>query len=324
MDAFFNRVWARRGLAAWLLWPLSLLFGGLVVLRRMAYAAGLIQTHQLPVPVLVVGNVRVGGGGKSPTVLAVVRHLHGKGLRLAVVSRGYGRRAGASAVLEVRPGMDVQDCGDEPLMLVQLLAQWSVPVFVGTDRVQAGRAALTAYPGTQVLVCDDGLQHLALGRDVEIVVHPAAGSGNGFLLPAGPLREPWPRRADAVLNTASCRSLADVASDAAGRTVALSALAGCAVVAVAAIAQPQAFFDMLRAKGVRLVQTLALPDHDDFSGWDTLKKELPGGACILCTEKDAVKLWTREPAVLAVPMRLDPPAAFFDAIDRKLATVMSR
>jgi tetraacyldisaccharide 4'-kinase len=324
MEAFFNRVWARRGMVAWLLWPLSLAYGGIVALRRALYAAGVLRSCKVPVPVVVVGNVRVGGGGKSPTALALVRHLHQRGWHVAVVSRGHGRSTHAPAVLEVRPDTPASDAGDEPLMLARQLTALRVPVFVGARRVAAAQAALTAYPATQVIVCDDGLQHLALQRDVEVVVHSASGVGNGFLLPAGPLREPWPRRADATLDTSACRRLADVAVDMAGRELGLDTLGSNPVVAVAAIANPQVFFDMLRDKGVQLAQTIALPDHDDFSGWAAVRAALPQDAKILCTEKDAVKLWALESQALAVPMILEPPKAFLVGVERKLAAVQAQ
>lgn len=316
MDAFFNRVWASRGVVAWLLWPGSLLFGGLVRLRRMLYAKGLLKVHRLPVPVLVVGNVRVGGGGKSPTVLALVRHLQQRGWAVAIVSRGYGRRGDVPDVLEVKPDTDVTLAGDEPLMLAR---QSGVPVFVGANRVQAAKRALQVWPQTQVLIADDGLQHLALGRDVEVVVHSGAGLGNGFMLPAGPLREPWPREADVVLDTAACRELADEAVTQSGRIVPLSSLLDQPVCAVAGIAHPDAFFQMLRGKGLNLAQVVALPDHDDFSHWATARSGLPADAVILCTEKDAPKLWGHEPNALAVQMRLNPPDSFFEQIDASLA-----
>lgn len=321
MEAFFNRVWASRGPVAWLLWPLSLLFGLLVHLRRWGYAMGWLRSQRVGVPVVVVGNVRVGGGGKSPTVLALVQHWVAKGKRVAVVSRGHGRSADASPVLLVQPGMVAADCGDEPLMLFQALQGLNVPVCVGADRVAAARHVLQVHPDTQVIVCDDGLQHLALARDVEVVVHSATGVGNGFLLPAGPLREPWPRAVDVVLDTSACRRLADHALTAAGERIPLADLAGGPVVAVAAIANPHSFFDMLQAQGLCLAQTHALPDHDDFNGWAALRSRFPAEAKVLCTQKDAVKLWSVDATVLAVPMQLNPPPEFFAAIDDKLRTL---
>lgn len=323
MEAFFNHVWASRGPVAWLLWPLSLLFGLLVRMRLWAYAMGWLRSQRVGVHVVVVGNVRVGGGGKSPTVLALVQHWAAQGKRVAVVSRGHGRRPDAPPVLLVQPGMAAAECGDEPLMLFQALQGLHVPVCVGADRVAAALHVLQAHPDTLVIVCDDGLQHLALARDVEVVVHSATGVGNGFLLPAGPLREPWPRKADAVLDTSACRSLADHALTAAGERVALADLAGGPVVAVAAIANPQSFFDMLKIKGLHLAQSHALPDHDDFTGWASLRSRFPAGARVLCTQKDAVKLWAVDATVLAVPMQLTPPPEFFAAIDDKLRSLHS-
>jgi tetraacyldisaccharide 4'-kinase len=250
--------------------------------------------------------------------MALVQHLAARGHHVAVVSRGHGRRADAPAVLLVQPGMAASDCGDEPLMLFQSLQGLHVPVCVGADRVAAARHVLQTHPDTQVIVCDDGLQHLALARDVEVVVHAVSGVGNGFLLPAGPLREPWPRAADAVLDTSACRRLVDHALAATGEPVSLSDFADGAVVAVAAIANPQTFFEMLQAQGLHLVQTHALPDHDDFAEWASLRSRFPAGAKVLCTQKDAVKLWPVDASVFAVPMQLTPPPGFFAAIDNKL------
>jgi tetraacyldisaccharide 4'-kinase len=310
---FFGKTWQSRGLGACLLWPLSLLFGLLVRLRHSLYALGVFPSTRLPVPMWVVGNVCVGGGGKSPTVIALVAHMRQRGLRVAIVSRGFGRTG--DSVQAVHADSDVYEVGDEPLLLAQ---KTGVPVFVAAKRVDAAQAACDADPLVDVIVADDGLQHLALQRDVEVLVWSPASLGNGWLLPAGPLREPWPRKADLVLDTSACRCLAGVLKSENGDLAALSSCADQAVVAVAAIAQPQVFFDMLRAQGLNLVQTLALPDHDDFSSWAQHKTHLPAHALVLCTEKDATKLWAHEAGALAVPMVLEPGAAFFARVDALL------
>ena len=215
--------------------------------------------------------------------------------------------------------------GDEPLLLRR---RAGVPVFVAARRADAGRALLAAHPATDVLICDDGLQHLALARDVDICVFDARGIGNGWLLPAGPLREPWPRTVDLVLCTetpahgaalspfVARRSLAPEALRADGTRVPLIALRGHALVAVAGIARPEAFFAMLRQAGLHLATTHALPDHADFARG---RPPLAADALVLCTEKDAAKLWPHHRAALAVPLRLDVPPAFFAALDERLA-----
>src|SRR5512133_2946254 len=150
-----TRAWLRRGWLAWLLWPLSMLYGLLVRLRKAMYRLGWLASGQLPVPVLVVGNVVAGGAGKTPVVMAVVQHLQARGIRVGVISRGYGRRN--EDCREVLPGSMVEDVGDEPALIRR---RTSAPVFVAARRIEAGRALLARYPRTQLLVCDDGLQHL--------------------------------------------------------------------------------------------------------------------------------------------------------------------
>ena len=316
--ALLPRVWLRRGLLAWLLWPVSLVMRLLVALRRTAYARGWLASGRVPVPVIVVGNVVAGGAGKTPVVLALVQHLQARGLQVGVLSRGYGRTS--TACVEVTRHTPLSDSGDEPALLHH---KTGAPLFVASRRLDAARALLLAYPGTQVLVCDDGLQHLALQRDIEICVFDDRGVGNGFLLPAGPLREPWPRNVDVVLHSGTRpafagftahRALAPHAVRSDDQQVALAELRGLAVHAVAGIAKPEAFFDMLRQSGLALRSTQALADHDDFHGWEAPDD----GAPLLCTEKDALKLWPLYPAAWAVPLDFQPEPAFFARIDQLL------
>lgn len=161
--------------------PVSWMFGGLVSVRRALYQRGFYSTHTLSVPVIVVGNVMVGGVGKTPITMAVVQHLKAQGWRVGVLSRGYGRKT--SSTLAVTPSSNPHNVGDEPLLIAR---RCQVPVFVGISRVDAGHALLSLHPDVQVLVCDDGLQHLALERDLELCVFDERGIGNGHLLPAGP------------------------------------------------------------------------------------------------------------------------------------------
>ncbi|ENO87490.1 tetraacyldisaccharide 4'-kinase [Thauera linaloolentis] len=287
--------WRRRGLPAWLLQPLSWLFGALARRRRRR-----TRPERLPVPVIVVGNIAVGGSGKTPVVQWLVLRLRAAGYRPGVVSRGHGGRV--EGVAEVPADGDPAVHGDEPVLLAGTCA---CPVVVGRDRPAAARELLRLHPACDVIVADDGMQHYRLGRDVEIVVLDPATLGNGLLLPAGPLREPLARLAevDAViahgglspalraaiggvpvfpmhLQGSALRALRDPA-----RTLALEALRGCRVHALAGIGRPQRFFDQLEAAGL-VVLRHPFPDHHDFSPSDLVFAE---PAPILMTAKDAVK-----------------------------------
>lgn len=327
-----QKIWRSRSAAAWALWPLSVPYRALVALRRMLYRAGLLASAHPGPPVVVVGNVVAGGGGKTPVVMAVVRHLQSRGMRPGVISRGYGRRT--ADCREVFAESAPADVGDEPALIARSLAGAGtpVPVFVGRRRVEAARALLAAHPHTNVLVCDDGLQHLALRRDVEICVFSEQGIGNGFVLPAGPLREPWPRPVDLVLYAGDAppplpdggatrnafrlrRRLAEHALRSDGNLVPLVHLRGQPLHAVAAVARPDDFFAMLRAQGLALEHTEALPDHYNF---DSYRRNTNKRYRLICTEKDAVKLWRRHPEALTVPLVLDIEPGFFTALDERL------
>lgn len=289
------RAWQQRGLLAWLLLPLSLLYGALVALRRALYAAGLRRQTTLPVPVIVVGNIFVGGTGKTPLVIWLVEQLRARGYHPGVISRGYGATAGdVTEVTEVTERSLPSQVGDEPLLMA-LKAR--VPVMIGRRRVLAAQRLLQRHPQIDVIVSDDGLQHYALGRDIEIQLSDSRGHGNGWLLPAGPLREPASRRSDfyvgnGVLPAAGGYLMrlvgahAERIADPAQRMALASLPPGVRVVAAAGIGHPGRFFQMLRTLGVPLAQTIALPDHFDFShdpfaGIDA--------DFILVTDKDAVK-----------------------------------
>lgn len=325
MSAALLKVWTHRGLVAWLLWPVAGLFGALAGLRRGLYRMGWLKAERVPAIVIVVGNVVAGGSGKTPVVMALVRHFQAGGILVGVISRGYGRKAtDCREVLESSASADV---GDEPALIKHTTA---VPVFVAARRVEAARALLTRYPATQIIVCDDGLQHLSLHRDLEICVFDDRGLGNGFLLPAGPLREPWPRAADLVLHTGTQpafagftaqRTLADYALRADASVLALTELTrpnAKPLLAVAAIAKPEEFFTMLRAQGLTLTRTLALPDHDDFESWASA---LYTDYTVICTEKDALKLWRKQPDALAIPLNFTPEPDFLHQLDALLAVL---
>ena len=340
LDGVFERTWLHKGLLALTLWPVSLVFGALGAARRWLYDAGILQVRAVPAVVVVVGNVVAGGAGKTPAVIAIVRHCQAQGWFVGVVSRGYGRSG--TDCIEVFEHSPVGLVGDEPLLIKR---KTGAPVVVGTIRAQAASALLAAHPATHIIVCDDGLQHYGLARDLEVCVFDDRGLGNSMLLPAGPLREPWPRRStarwhpslapmpgqpspDLILHSGrnpafagyrGARSLAadGILSD--GTALPLTELPAGAVVAVAGIARPEAFFAMLRDRGLKLARTLALPDHHDFADWT---RPVGGNYTLLCTEKDAPKLWPVEPAAVAVPLLFTPEPAFFAAFDQRVTALL--
>lgn len=291
-----TRHWGRRGAVSLALFPLSLLFGLVVALRRGAFRHGLFRSTRLGVPVIVIGNLTVGGSGKTPLVIALAQALARRGLHPGIVSRGYGGRAVAPRA--VLAASRVQESGDEPLLLAR---KSGCPVWVGRERAAAGAALLAAHPQCDVLLLDDGLQHYALERDFEIAVEDERGLGNGFMLPAGPLREPAGRTVDArVINsgpgdartplragsfsmrlaTRRLYRLDDLASD-----VAPAELAGLSLHAVAGIGNPARFFAQLAALGLTCV-THAFADHHVYAPGQLRFSDCDA---VLMTEKDAVK-----------------------------------
>jgi tetraacyldisaccharide 4'-kinase len=288
--------WYRIRPAHVLLIPLSLLFAGAAALRRWLYRAGALHTEPLPVPVIVVGNISVGGTGKTPSVLWLVDRLVEHGYHPAIVTRGYG---GSEKLQEVRPDSLPASAGDEAILLAR---RSGVPVLAGRDRVQAARSALAAHPDCDVLVSDDGLQHYRLARAIEIaVVDGQRRFGNGWLLPAGPLREPVRRLTcvDAVLVSGDSplpavrapqfliKLAGEVFRNLLNPQVSSSAtgLGERPVHAVAGIGNPQRFFSQLQRMGLNF-RAHPFPDHFRF-GPDDLA--FAGDDIVLMTEKDAVK-----------------------------------
>jgi tetraacyldisaccharide 4'-kinase len=297
---WLERAWYGREPVAALLIPLSWLFGAIVAIRRFAYRVGLFRAHRVGVPVIVVGNLTVGGAGKTPLTVDVVRRLQARGRRVGVVSRGYGGSADAPRRIDATTS--AAEAGDEPVLIA---ARTGASVAVGRDRVAA--AALLA-PDVDVVVADDGLQHYRLARDLElVVVDGRRGFGNGRRLPAGPLREPPSRAARAgalVVNGAMdgvrgslpagppvlTMRLApgDVVALADGARTSLGVWAGRRVHAVAGIGDPSRFFATLAAAGLDVVPH-PFPDHAAYSGADL---EFGDALPVLMTEKDAVKCRT--------------------------------
>lgn len=315
MDApasFPERHWYRLSAVSLALAPLALAFGVAVRLRRAAYRAGLLRAHRLAVPVVVVGNLVVGGTGKTPLALWVVDALQGRGLRPGIVSRGYG--GAAASAQSVPADGDPTRFGDEPVLLAE---RSGVPVWIGGDRVAAARGLLAAHPRCDVLVCDDGLQHYALARDFEIAVEDERGHGNGLLLPAGPLREPAGRTVDAVVVNGRAAAGAfemRLAPDGfrrvggSGDEIPAAALRGKRLHAVAGIGNPARFFATLRGLGLEF-EPHAFPDHHP---WRAAELDFAGCDAVLMTEKDAVKCraFGRDDLVaLRVQARVDPRLA---------------
>lgn len=270
------------------LMPLACLYGALVWLRRKAYENGVFKTRRVARPVIVVGNITVGGSGKTPLVIALVTRLAARGVRAGVVSRGYGGRA-ATYPLAVDANTAPAQAGDEPVLIA---TRTGAPVVVAPDRVAAAQALCAAHPDIDVIVADDGLQHYRLARQAEIAVRDAArGYGNGWLLPAGPLREPLARLArvdleaahgaggDYQLTVRAARRLVDDAR------CALDDFACQTVHAVAGIGDPARFFAALTAHGLD-VKAHPMPDHHRYTPADLVFGD---DRPVLMTEKDAIK-----------------------------------
>ncbi len=290
-------VWRPAARSLGQLWrrPLASLFLAASLLRRLAYRYRLLPVHRLPVPVIVVGNISVGGTGKTPLTLWLVEALRQAGWRPGILSRGYGGSQGGPA--PVRADSDPAEVGDEPLLLAR---RAGVPVWIGRRRAQAGSALLAAHPEVDVLITDDGLQHYALARDVEIaVVDGVRRFGNGWPLPAGPLRElpgrlnevdavvvhggeaDWLRvKAPVYRMRLAPRRLRQLSNP--GCTQPLDWLTGRRMQAVAGIGHPERFFELLRKLGAEVVPH-PFPDHHAFR-----ERDLPPGTVVM-TEKDAVK-----------------------------------
>ncbi len=313
MRGLLERCWYGDCRYRFLLLPASLLFLALVALRRLAYRGGLFRTHRLPVPVIVVGNLTVGGSGKTPLTLCITRWLRELGYHPGIISRGYGGRA--RAPMAVGADSDPALVGDEPVLLAR---RARCPVWIGRRRADAGRRLLSAHPEVDVLVTDDGLQHYALARDMEIVVVDGdRGFGNARPLPAGPLREPLGRLATvdaAVVNGgdpddfillppsfamrlrgATFHNLREPT-----RTAEAAEFVGRQAHALAGIGHPRRFFDHLARLGVR-AEPHAFPDHHIYTA-----RDMPAGT-VLMTEKDAVKC-----------MAFASPDAWYLAVDAEL------
>jgi tetraacyldisaccharide 4'-kinase len=288
--------WQTRGPLALLLLPVAGLFAVVSALRRLAYRCRLLRSEQIDVPVIVVGNITAGGTGKTPLVLWLAQFLTAQGRRPGIISRGYGSvRTDARAVAK---NGSAADYGDEPCLLAQ---RAGCPVWVGTDRVATARGLLAEHPEIDIIISDDGLQHYRLARNVEIaVIDGTRGLGNGWPLPAGPLREPasrlttvdavvvnggnatgtFPNAATMQLEGDTFRNLHD-----AQPPVTAAYFRGQQVHAIAGIGNPPRFFAQLQHLGLDCV-TRAFPDHHAYTAEDL---QFAGDHNVVMTEKDAVK-----------------------------------
>ena len=347
-----QQAWLKKGLIACVLWPVSLLFSALLRLRKLLYRFGVFHSQRLPVPVIVVGNVFVGGVGKTPLVIALVKQLTATGLKVGVLSRGY-RRSGEGSQ-PVTPRSLAQDVGDEPLLIARACR---VPVFVGKNRFEAGRDLLAQNPYVQVIVCDDGMQHLGLTHDLAICVFDERGVGNGWLLPAGPLREGWPRKQDdhAPLITVMTSNPTEkrpqdiqkvevqehLQEQDDGRTSAIREIQRklkphFKVPRVLANFAQQAdgtkeALSSFRGQKVQALagignpevffdmlraQGIALSKTQSLADHDDMRALQidPDIGAVFCTEKDAVKLWEFQPKAWAVPLITEIPEELLQAI----------
>jgi tetraacyldisaccharide 4'-kinase len=330
--AWIERHWQGITPVSLLLYPVSLLYRAAVAARRAAYRAGLLATVRLPVPVVVVGNIQVGGSGKTPLVLWLAAFLRERGRRPGIVSRGYGGTVAGPA--PVPANGDPRRYGDEPVLLAQ---RSGCPVWIGADRAAAGLALLAAHPECDVIVSDDGLQHYRLERDAEIVVFYTGSLRSSWMLPAGPLREHGARaaKADAIVIHESPSPAAVLPLN--GPPAFSMRLEGGTfhnllnpaataeadrfhhrnVHAIAGIGHPERFFLHLQGMGLAFTAH-PFPDHHPYAAADL---DFAGAEAVLMTEKDAVKCQPYADErhwALRVEARVDP--ALGELVLRKLGS----
>ena len=315
IETTITRAWQRQAAWLWLLLPFSWLYGLLMLVRRQAYKAKIFTSYRAPIPVMVIGNITVGGSGKTPLIIALVRHLQQQGIKVGVISRGYGGDSSQMPAL-VSVESSPKLVGDEPCLIVNMTG---AAMAVCPNRQQAITILLESYPGLQMIIADDGLQHYALQRDIEwIVVDAARGFGNKQLLPTGFLREPISRLKGANVvyhqKEASLSNSGDKddfnsspikrltmhlqpdtlellwSFDTQRETLAIDDIAppnsGSQVHAVSGIGYPQRFFDTLASLGFEVIPH-PYPDHYDFSLTELLQYTEHS---IIVTSKDAVKI----------------------------------
>jgi len=336
-SSFFNRApqfWERRGPTSLVLWPLSKVYGWVNQVLDLLNELNLGRRKPQAVPIIIVGNIRVGGTGKTPIVIALAERLARMGWKPGIISRGYGATASIRP-RQVKSDSNPAEVGDEPVLIAQRTNN-QFPIWVHPKRTLSIQSLLKQDPSVNVIISDDGLQHRNLirwparegGRDIEFVVRDQRGEGNAFLLPAGPLREPAARERDATLMTGTTTPSNHIDEYFLGRrafklssqlgtpyqlnhpsnTQSLSSLADAylsnKIAAVAAIGNPQRFFDDLLKQGVA-GKCIGLTDHATYAPefFSTINAE-----CILITEKDAVKCTLiQDERIWVIPMSLEIP-----------------
>jgi tetraacyldisaccharide 4'-kinase len=327
--------WERRGSTSLVLWPLSWLYGLINHGLDLIHDLGLARRNSQRVPVIIVGNIRIGGTGKTPIVIALAECLANMGWKPGIISRGYGASA-LSTPVQVRSDSSPPEVGDEPVLIAKR-TQNRFPIWVHPKRTLSIQSLLKKDPSVNVIISDDGLQHRSLarwparegGRDIEFVVRDQRGEGNRFLLPAGPLREPASRERDATLmtgiNTANTSHIDEYflgrraftlnsylgtpyqlvnSSNAQSLKTIANTYPPNEIAAVAAIGNPQRFFDDLLKKGIT-GECIGLADHATFTPefFSAINAQ-----CILITEKDAVKCaLMNDERIWVVPMSLEIP-----------------
>jgi len=334
------KFWEKRGPTALVLWPLSWVYGLVLRIRKLLEDLGLSNRQAAPVPIIIVGNIRVGGTGKTPIVIALAQRLSQLGWRPGIISRGYGSTQ--TSPTQVRSNSDPMHVGDEPVLIAKRTDD-QFPIWVFPKRRQSIKALLKHSPDVNVIISDDGLQHAGLprwparegGRDIEFVVRDARGEGNGFLLPAGPLRETAQRGRDATLFTESVNKHKSGLLDEyfiGRRAFTLQGTLGTPyqlinsantqtfeqiteqylptqISAVAALGNPKRFFDALQKQGIK-GEWIPLPDHASYTPefFNGIKAQ-----CILITEKDAVKCASiSDERIWVAPMNLSLPDNLVD------------
>ena len=342
-NSFFRKApkfWERRGPTALLLWPLSWVYGWVLRVGKLIHDLGLSNRQPAPVPIIIVGNIRVGGTGKTPIVIVLAQSLSQLGWKPGIISRGYG--SVQISPTQVHSDSDPMQVGDEPVLIAKR-TQDQFPIWVFPKRQQSIRALLQHSPDVNVIISDDGLQHRGLarwparegGRDIEFVVRDGRGEGNGFLLPAGPLRESTDRGRDATLFTESVNNHKSGLLDEyfigrraftllgtlgtpyqlinSGNTQTFTKMneqfSADQIISIAALGNPQRFFTALQKQGIT-GRRLALPDHASYSPefFNDIKAQ-----CILITEKDAVKCAAiSDERIWVVPLNLNLPDNLVD------------
>lgn len=360
MSQFFKKApsfWESKNLVAYLLWPLAYLFKIISNLRRLAFDLKIIKSGHLAVPLIIVGNIRVGGTGKTPVVIELARQLVKLGFHPGIISRGYTQSSknntrddaknssnnSSTHSIAVTPYSDPAIFGDEPVLMASTLFDLNIPVWIGKDRLACGQALINHHPECDVIISDDGLQHYRLsrhparegGRDIEIVVRDGREDGNGFLMPAGPLRESPSRPRDITIqNQANVLTPPYIAGapvfkvsvaldypyqlNNPSQRKPLNEFSGKLILAAAGLGNPEKFFEILRNAGLS-IKTLPLPDHFSFEKNPFDKDAYSSIEHILITEKDAVKCQSlRDERIWVVPLRAQLPNDLMDWINTVL------